>query len=148
MNKNAVDKLSRRYPLSFAIRYVTAEPFGGRQGVGETVWMSGSELAFLSNGAANVGEKVSMYIEWPVLLQGEVPLQLIVTAHIVQRAGPLTVVRLSRHEFRTRRAQSSAVKPHLPFSTWETHAARQMPACKTIASIPYRPPAVASAAGG
>src|SRR5580692_3708388 len=99
MNDDTGKKIGRRYPLSFAMRYVVAEPACVRAGSGETVWMSGAEVAFLAKGPASVGEKLAMYIEWPVLLLGEVPLQLIVTAEIAQRSGPLSIARITKHEF-------------------------------------------------
>jgi hypothetical protein len=151
MNGDNGKNLTRRYPVTFGVRYVTAEPGPGRPGVGETVWMSGKEVAFLAKGPAAVGDKVAMYIEWPVLLQGEVPLQLIVNAEIIQRSGPLSVARMSKYEFRTRGVLSSALKlqpqPQLPFSTWDKRAARQIPASRTVGAIQPRHPVLASVAG-
>ena len=140
---------TRCYPLTFGVRYVTAEPGPGRPGAGETVWMSGKEVAFLAKGPATVGDKVAMYIEWPVLLQGEVPLQLIVNAEIVQRSGPLSVARMIKYEFRTRGALSSALKlqPQFPFSTWDIHSARQLAASTTVGGVQPRQPVLASVAG-
>jgi hypothetical protein len=150
MNDKNGTNFTRRYPLTFGVRYVTAEPGPGRPGAGETVWMSGKEVAFLAKGPATVGDKVAMYIEWPVLLQGEVPLQLIVNAEIVQRSGPLSVARMIKYEFRTRGALSGALKlqpqPQVPFSTWDIRSARQMPASTTVNSVQPRQPVLASVA--
>jgi hypothetical protein len=138
--KNGTD-FTRRYPVTFGLRYVTAEPGPGRPGVGETVWMSGKEVAFLAKGPAAVGDKVAMYIEWPVLLQGEVPLQLILNAEIVQRSGPLSVARMIKYEFRTRGALSGALKqPQLPVSTWDIRSAPPMPASRTVGGVQPRQP--------
>lgn len=106
MNGNTGGNTARRYPMSFALRYEMAAPEIARRGVGETVWMSSREVAFLAKGPIGVGDKVALHIEWPVLLEGEVPLQLTATAQIVQCAGPLSIARLAKHEFRTRRIQS------------------------------------------
>jgi len=148
---NGIDNsVARRYHFFFAMRYVTAQPaVAAQHGVGETVWMSGKEVGFLAKGPAGVGDKIALYIDWPVLLQGEVPLQLIVTAVIVQRSGPLSVARMSKHEFRTRGAQSSAAawQQHMPLSDWATHPARYIPMSKTAGSAPPRQPALASAMG-
>jgi hypothetical protein len=148
MNGKNGTSFTRRYPLTFGVRYVTAGPGPGRPGVGETVWMSGKEVAFLAKGPATVGDKVAMYIEWPVLLQGEVPLQLIVNAEIVQRSGPLSVARMIKYEFRTRGALSSALKlqPQLPVSTWDMRPAQQMPASRAVGSVQPRQPVLASVA--
>src|SRR5580658_2995860 len=100
---------ARRYPMSFALRYETAAPELARRGVGETVWMSCREVAFLAKGPMNVGDKVALHIEWPVLLEGEVPLQLTATAQIAQCSGPLSIARFVRYEFRPRGVQSSSM---------------------------------------
>jgi hypothetical protein len=149
MNNDNGRNLTRRYPVTFGVRYVTAEPEPGRPGVGETVWMSGKEVAFLAKGPATVGDRVALYVEWPVLLQGEVPLQMIVNAEIIQRSGPLSVARIAKYEFRTRGALSAVIKqqPQVPFSTWDIRAARQMPASRTVGGLQPRQPVLASVAG-
>jgi hypothetical protein len=151
MNDETGMNSARRYPLSLALRYVVAgRAAAARNGVGETVWMSGGEVAFLAAEPACVGDKVALYIDWPVLLQGEVSLQLIVAAEVVQRAGQLSIAKMTKHEFRTRGVQSAALSRRLdpPFSGWETHTARHIPAAKTVEIGWRRLPAVASAAGG
>jgi hypothetical protein len=153
MNRDK-DNGTRRYPVSFALKYVLAGAAADRKGVGETVWMSGREVAFLSKGPAGVSDKVALYIEWPVLLHDEVPLQMIVTAEVVQRSGPLSIAKIARYEFRTRGALSSSLSARqpLPFSTWAALPARIVPALRTVGSAPPSPPphqqAVALAARG
>jgi hypothetical protein len=104
------ESMARRYPMSFALRYVLATRDEGRTGAGETVWMSGSEVAFVSKGATSVGEKITLHIEWPVMLGGEVPLQLTAMAEVVQCTAPLSVARITKFEFRTRGSQASALQ--------------------------------------
>jgi len=150
MNGDIGKDVARRYPLSLALKYVAACPAAVRNGVGETVWMGSRELAFLAKGSACVGDKMALYIEWPVLLQDEVPLQLIVTAQIVQRSGLLNIARMTRHEFRTRGAQSSAIsgRTGLAITMWDGLSARQLPGLRMAANAPQWQPAVALAAGG
>jgi hypothetical protein len=134
MNASTDGTIARRYPMSFALRYETAAPELARRGVGETVWMSGREVAFLAQGPMGVGDKVALHIEWPVLLEGGVPLQLTATAQIVQSSGPLCIAKVVKHEFRTRGIQSSSmgVRHRLSIPAW---------------SMPRRASAVASLAG-
>jgi hypothetical protein len=153
MNDETGQSISRRFPMSYGLRYVMMPPAAARTAVGETVWISRREVAFLAKGPACVGDKVQMFIEWPVLLHGEVPLQLTLSAEIVQSSGPLSVARLTKHEFRTRGIQCSSMgaghRPALPSPP--PYPARRMPYPETIvvASQPWqdglRP---ASAAGG
>jgi hypothetical protein len=154
MNGETGEKIAGRYPMSFALRYVMAASELARKGVGETVWMGSRELAFLSKGPLEVGDKVMLHIEWPVLLQDQVPLQLTVTAEIAQRSGPLSVAKITKYEFRTRGIQSPALQPvpagarHCPpIPAWEALSARRMTATKAFGSAPGLPEAVASAGG-
>jgi hypothetical protein len=150
MNGVTGENTARRYPMSFAIRYVMGAPGAGQTWVGETLWMSSGEVAFLSKGPAGVGDKVAMHIEWPVLLEGETPLQLTATVEIVQRSGPLSIAKLSRYEFRTRRLQPSSMgaRHPLPIPAWQMPTVRQMPAMKAFGSGLPQPAVAASAAGG
>ena len=139
MNDETGQNTSRRFPMTYGLRYVmtppAAQPTG--KGAGETVWMSRQEVAFLAKGPACVGDKVQIYIAWPVLLNGAVPLQLIVNAEIVQCSGPLSIAKLTKHEFRTRGIQSSSVgaRPLLPFPAPEQYPSRRMPYAQTAALV-------------
>jgi hypothetical protein len=150
MNTDNDRNIPRRYPISLAIRYVTASPAEERTGVGETVWMSGAEVAFLAKGPAGIGDKVTMSIEWPVLLEGETRLQLTVAAQIIQRSGPLNIAKLTKHEFRTRGHSSSTMgeRTRLALPIWEKPATRRMPAAQAIMSAPDPQLAFTSAAAG
>jgi hypothetical protein len=136
MNAETGRSNSRRFPMSYGLRYVTAPPAAERTGAGETVWMSRHEVAFLAKGTACVGDKVQIYIAWPVLLHDAVPLQLIVNAEIVQCSGPLSVARLTKHEFRTRGIQSSSVgaRHPLPLPAPPQYPSRRMPYAETVAA--------------
>jgi hypothetical protein len=129
MNDETGRNTPRRFPISYGLRYVTSPPAAERTGAGETVWMSRHELAFLAKTPASVGDKVRIYIAWPVLLNGAVPLQLILNAEIVQCSGPLSVAKLTRHEFRTRGVQSSSmgVRPRVALPAPEQYPFRRMP---------------------
>jgi len=129
MNNETEQNVSRRFPMSYGLRYVMMPPAADRTGAGETVWISRHEVAFLAKGPARVGDKVRMFIEWPVLLHDEVPLQLTVNAEIVQSSGPLSVARLTKHEFRTRGIQCSPVGAthRLALPCPEPYPSRRMP---------------------
>jgi hypothetical protein len=137
MNDETGRNTSRRFPMSYGLRYVTAPPAAECTGAGETVWMSRHEVAFLAKGPASVGDKVRIFIAWPVLLNGAVPLQLIVNAEIVQCAGPLSVAKLTKHEFRTRGVQSSSmgVRHHVALPAPEQYPFRRMPYAEPAAVV-------------
>jgi len=127
---------SRRYPMSYGLRYVMAPPAPAWPGAGETLWMSRHQVAFLAKGPACVGDKLQLFIEWPVLLLGEVPLQLVATAEIVQRAGPLNVAKLTKYEFRTRGGPSCSMgaKHRQLLPGLEPRPARRIPSTKAAAA--------------
>jgi len=139
MNDETGQNTSRRFPMTYGLRYVMTPPAAERTGTGagETVWMSRQEVAFLAKGPACVGDKVQIYIAWPVLLNGAVPLQLIVNAEIVQCSGPLSIAKLTKHEFRTRGIQSSSVgaRPLLPLPALEQYPSRRLPYGETAALV-------------
>jgi hypothetical protein len=142
MNDETGQNTSRRFPLTYGLRYVMTPPAAERTGAGETVWMSRHEVAFLAKGPACVGDKVRMFIAWPVLLNGAVPLQLILNAEIVQSSGPLSIAKLTKHEFRTRGIQSSSMgcssmpaRPPLPLPAQEQYPSRRMPYAETAALV-------------
>ena len=142
MNDETGQNTSRRFPLCYGLRYVMTPPaadrtVASRTGAGETLWMSRHEVAFLAKGPASVGDKIQMFIAWPVLLNGAVPLQLILNAEIVQSSGPLSIAKLTKHEFRTRGIQSSSMvaRPRLVLPAQEPYPSRRMPYGETAALV-------------
>jgi hypothetical protein len=131
MNNETDREAARRFPVSYGLRYVVTPPAAEPRGTGggETVWMSRHEVAFLAKGPTHVGDKVQIYIAWPVLLNDAVPLQLILNAEIVQCSAPLCIAKLTKHEFRTRGIQSPsmAARPLLPLRAPEQYPSRRMP---------------------
>jgi hypothetical protein len=47
--------------------------------------------------------RLDVSVDWPALLEGGIPLQLIATGVVVWTRGTETALRIQRHEFRTRR---------------------------------------------
>lgn len=93
-----------RFPISLNVRYSVVDkrvPFEGASG--RTIDISSSGLSFTADKPLSVGQKLNLGIDWPVLLDGGVQLQMIVSGVIV-RAGDVTAIQIEYHEFRTRRA--------------------------------------------
>ena len=154
MNDETGRNAARRFPMSYGLRYVMTQPAAERTGTGagETVWMSRHEVAFLTKGSARVGDKLQIYIAWPVLLNDAVPLQLILNAEIVQCSEPLCIAKLTRHEFRTRGIQSPSMvaRALLPVVVPEQYPSRHMSYGGSAAAVsrPWQeglPPAAAAA---
>jgi hypothetical protein len=66
-------------------------------------------MRFTADRPLSVGKKLDLFVDWPVLLDGAVPLQLVASGVVVRTAGVVTAVLIKRYEFRTRRAGMTAV---------------------------------------
>jgi hypothetical protein len=92
-----------RFPLTLDVRYsVSHRGTRVRTGSGQTVDLSSSGLRFAAKGPLEPGLKLNVAITWPVLLDGRVQLQLIVTGVVVWSSATETALKIERHDFRTR----------------------------------------------
>jgi hypothetical protein len=65
--------------------------------------MSSAGVLVASETQLRPGARVELSIEWPSLLDGQVPLQLVAAGTIVRCEASYFAVRLIRHQFRTTR---------------------------------------------
>jgi hypothetical protein len=70
-------------------------------GSGEIIDLSSSGLRFAAQRPLLPGLELGLIIEWPVLLNDSVRLQLTATGVVVWTRGTETAVRVHRHVFRT-----------------------------------------------
>jgi hypothetical protein len=68
--------------------------------------MSSGGILVVSQHAIVVGELVELRIEWPLLLDGRIPLQLIATGRVLRGGTFHFAAAFERHEFRTLRSSS------------------------------------------
>ncbi|MGO9965638.1 MAG: PilZ domain-containing protein [Bryobacteraceae bacterium] len=109
-------RASARFPLTLEVRYVVL----GRRapvemGSGRTIDLSSSGLSFTADRPLQTGQKLDVYIDWPVLLDGGVQLQLIMSGVVVRTGGTATALQIERHEFRTRRGGLKGAPPQKSF---------------------------------
>ncbi len=64
--------------------------------------MSSSGLKFQSEDAVSIGQAVQVYIDWPVLLEGNIKLQLVVSGIVIRTDADEVVLEIQKHDFRTR----------------------------------------------
>jgi hypothetical protein len=90
-----------RYPLKLNVRYQTMGLAGSVAGVGQTTDVSSSGV--FVNCANNIREGVRMkaVIEWPSLLNGTTPLQLIIIGIVVRRQNSGFAIAYDGYQFRT-----------------------------------------------
>ncbi len=104
-------RFKSRYPMELAVRF---RPVSGSlfQGAGRTVNLSSGGVLVLSQDAISedelsVGTLLEMRIEWPSLLNGEVPLQLIAVGRVVRRRAAGFAATFEQYKFRT----ASSIQP-------------------------------------
>jgi hypothetical protein len=71
------------------------------QGSGQTVDMSSSGVAFITQQCLAEGALVELAISWPVLLGDSCPMRLIVFGRVVRSNGFLSACSIDKYEFRT-----------------------------------------------
>ena len=71
-------------------------------GSGQTIDVSSSGLRFTADRPLNPGLKLELFLDWPLMLDSDVELQLIASGVVVRTDGCETVLRIQRHNFKTR----------------------------------------------
>jgi hypothetical protein len=98
-------RASTRFSLNLEVRYTI---LGGnkpvRVGVGRTIDVSSSGLRFMADTPMLTGQKIVVHIDWPVLLDGDTKLQLVISGVVVRTDGTEAALQIQRHDFRTRHA--------------------------------------------
>jgi hypothetical protein len=94
-------RVKSRYPLEMNVRYQTLGLEGSVGGVGQTVNMSSNGMLLACASRIPEGTRMKVFVEWPTLLDGTTPLQLITTGTVV-RCTPIGVsLVFETYQFRT-----------------------------------------------
>jgi c-di-GMP-binding flagellar brake protein YcgR len=77
--RNSERRASVRFQLTLEVRYSV----GGRRrsvesGSGRTLDISSSGMSFTADRPLSIGQELDLFVDWPVLLDGVIPLQLVV----------------------------------------------------------------------
>jgi PilZ domain len=90
-----------RYPLELKVRYQTMGAAGPVAGVGQTLNMSSSGMLLTCGTDIAEGVRLRIFIEWPSLLNGTTPLQLITVGTVVRCTEIGVSVVFESYQFRT-----------------------------------------------
>jgi hypothetical protein len=90
-----------RYPVTLTVRYRTMGRFNRTTGMGRTVNISSSGLLVSSTHRAEVGTRVEINIEWPSMLDGQIPLQLVAVGRVVRCLESGFALSFAQYQFRT-----------------------------------------------
>jgi DNA-binding response OmpR family regulator len=99
--KDPAERRARiRFPLPLEVRYsVSHRGAPVETGSGQIIDLGSSGLRFVGKRPLEPGLKLDVAINWPVLLDRRVQLQLIVTGVVVWSSGTETALRIRRHGF-------------------------------------------------
>jgi hypothetical protein len=115
-DKSPERRASVRFPLILDLRYVVlGYPAPAESGSGRIIELSSAGLSFTAERPLSIGQKVDISIDWPVLLDGSVPLQLIMSGNVVRSDGSAVALKIERYEFRTRRSGLKVALPQEAF---------------------------------
>ena len=101
----ALERRSKaRYPLRLNVRYRAVSGDPSLIGVGYTVNMSSCGLLIASEEAVvPAGARLQLTVDWPFLLHGITPLQLIVACRVTRCQPEEFAVQLDQYLFRTKK---------------------------------------------
>jgi hypothetical protein len=95
--------------MDLSVRFCSSAVAPGFWSAGSAVNMSSGGVLVVSQQPILVGTLVELRIEWPLLLDGRIPLQLVARGRVLRRGTSHFAAAFERHEFRTLR--SSSVRP-------------------------------------
>jgi len=94
---------ANRFPISRDLTYrVLTRKHGGPAGVGLTINISSSGVLFSTADPPSTGTRLELAISWPVQLNGDCPLNLVMTGRVARSEPGCAAVEVDQHEFRTR----------------------------------------------
>ena len=99
-------RIAVRYTLELGVRFRSLSQTSPFSGTGRVINASRGGVLVASLDTIRVGAQVEMTIEWPFLLDGRIPLQLIASGRILRRGASDFAATIERYVFRTVRSSS------------------------------------------
>lgn len=84
------------------VRFQVSKSFPPVMGTGRTITMGSSRVSFTSHEILREDDFIELAVDWPVLLNGNVRLQLCFSGKVLRSTKRVTVVCVRSYEFRTR----------------------------------------------
>jgi DNA-binding NarL/FixJ family response regulator len=105
-------RTNARFPCRLAVSYQALEhPFLSGTATSETLNISSKGLLFTTEEPLQPGQLLQVSVDWPAMLDNQVPLKLVAEGRIVRNINGQAAMRIDKYEFRTRRIKTSAVAP-------------------------------------
>lgn len=103
--KNRTTSLERRlkirYPVLLNVRYRTLGRANRIAGMGRTINMSSGGLLVAADQRTQLGARIELNIEWPSMLDGMIPLQLVAVGKVVRCLESGFALSFTQYQFRT-----------------------------------------------
>jgi len=90
-----------RYPISLNVKYRTVGRSNRISGVGRTMNMSSGGLLIIADQRTQLGTRIELNIEWPSMLDGQIPLQLVAVGRVVRCLESGFALSFTQYQFRT-----------------------------------------------
>ena len=103
---NLERRTKTRYPVRLNVRYQTIGRPATFSGTGKTVDVSSGGVLIESQDEVAPGARLRVTMEWPTLLNGSTPLQLVTIGRVVRSEGLLFALAIEHYQFRTMRRDS------------------------------------------
>jgi hypothetical protein len=78
-------------------------------GTGQTVNLSSSGALIASEHRIELGAKIALFMDWPIMLNGTTPLQFVGRGRVVRSDADAFALSLEHHEFRIRKKRPQSV---------------------------------------
>ena len=102
LGKTIIERRTKaRYPVKLTVRYRTIGRSNSVNGVGQTLNMSSGGLLVSAEHEIAAGLRLEVNVEWPLLLNGTVPLQLVANGKVVRGGGSEFAIAFAQYQFRT-----------------------------------------------
>jgi hypothetical protein len=99
----ATQRTPRWYPIALPLRYKTKSQHAMVLGYGQTRMISSQDIIFVAGDGLKTGMQLEIALAWPFLLDGRVPLQLVLDTTITSTQHAVAEARILAYDFRTRR---------------------------------------------
>jgi PilZ domain len=101
----ALERRSKaRFPVKLNVRYRTLSDGPVLVGVGQTVNISSRGLLIACDKAkVHTGSRMQLTVDWPFLLHGSTPLQLVIAGRVTRCHVEEFAVQLDQYQFRTKK---------------------------------------------
>src|ERR1700677_299779 len=126
-------RVKSRYPLEFNFRYQTIGGAGPGAGAGQTLNISSSGMLLACASNIPEGTRLKLYVEWPSLLNGTTPLQLITVGTVVRCTQIGISVVFDSYQFKTMSRTRYANVTQMPERVSPTYGSAQAQPLSLIA---------------